>query len=160
MNTAYKHTQIGWVMIVAFFSVMLVVGGAAAFLVLNPNVDEDLGVAVAALAAIIPMLAILLLLFCTLTVRISTDRLVLYFGPGLIRKSIPLASIASVSPAANRWWYGFGVRITPHGWLYNVSGLKAVQISTWAGRSLRIGTDEPEALCRAIDQARAANPSA
>jgi hypothetical protein len=160
MNIAYKHTQIGWFMIVAFISVMLIVGAAALFIVLNPDRDDDFGAALAAMAAIIAMLAILLLLFCTLTVRISDERLALYFGPGLIRKSIRLASIASAFPAVNRWWYGFGIRLTPHGWLYNVSGLKAVQISTWAGDLLRIGTDEPEALCRAIDMARAANQSA
>ncbi len=50
----------------------------------------------------------------------------------------------------NRWWYGFGIRLIPHGSLWNAWGLDAVELDLATGKVLRIGTDEPEALLAAI----------
>ncbi len=38
----------------------------------------------------------------------------------------------------------------PWGWMFNVSGLDAVDIELKDGGRFRIGTDEPEELVRAI----------
>ena len=37
-----------------------------------------------------------------------------------------------------------------NGWLFNVSGLQAVEIFLRSGKKYRIGTDEPERLVEAI----------
>jgi hypothetical protein len=55
----------------------------------------------------------------------------------------------------NRWFYGWGIRLTPHGWMFNVSGLDAVELDLPNGRRFRNGTDEPERLLAAIRQATA-----
>ncbi len=52
----------------------------------------------------------------------------------------------------NPWYYGWGIRLTPHGWLYNVSGSYAVEIKTKTGKKYRIGTDVPNELEKAIRQ--------
>lgn len=86
------------------------------------------------------------LVFSSLTIEIDTDTLSWSFGWGVWTKRIPLGEIASVVPVRNPWWYGFGIHRTPRGWLYNVSGLEAVEISLRSGRKLRLGTDEPAKL--------------
>jgi len=53
----------------------------------------------------------------------------------------------------NKWWYGLGIRLTPHGWLYIVSGLDAVEIVRISGKKFRVGTDEPQALVTALTAA-------
>ena len=50
----------------------------------------------------------------------------------------------------NRWYNGWGIRLIPRGWIFNVSGFDAVEIQMKNGRRYRIGTDEPEALLAAI----------
>ena len=92
-------------------------------------------------------------LFSTLTIAIEDGMLRASFGPGLIKKKVRLADIASVRPIPVRWWYGWGIHVTPHGWLYNVSGWKAVEITLRNGRRFCLGTDEPEDLIRAIQEA-------
>ncbi len=92
-------------------------------------------------------------LFSTLTIAIEDRKLRASFGPGLIRKKVRLADIASVRPIPVRWWYGLGIHLTPHGWLYNVSGWKAVEITLRNGRRFCLGTDEPENLLKAIQEA-------
>lgn len=49
-------------------------------------------------------------------------------------------------------YYGWGIHLTPHGWLYNVSGSDAVEIRMKTGKKYRIGTDVPEELERAISR--------
>lgn len=91
-----------------------------------------------------------LMLFHSLTVRISKTDLDLRFGIGLVGRSILLNEIAAAEIVRNRWFYGWGIKRTPHGWLYNVSGLDAVQITMKNGRQYRIGTDEPDQLHAAL----------
>jgi hypothetical protein len=91
--------------------------------------------------------------FSTLTIAIEDGLLRASFGPGLIQKKVRLAEIASVRPIPVRWWYGWGIRLTPHGWLYNVSGWEAVEITLRNGRRFCLGTDEPADLLKAIQEA-------
>ncbi len=99
----------------------------------------------------IPLLFLVLLtLFHSLNVAVTREEINLRFGVGFIRKKIAVADIRSASVARNRWYYGWGIRVTPHGWLYNVSGLNAVEIDRTKGKNIRIGTNEPGELLAAI----------
>ena len=49
--------------------------------------------------------------------------------------------------------YGWGIRYPFDGWLYNVSGLQAVELTVKGEGNLRIGTDEPETLVAALAEA-------
>jgi hypothetical protein len=71
-------------------------------------------------------------------------------GIGIIRKSVPVVDIAACEPIRIKWWYGWGIHLTPHGWLYNVSGFDAVAISLRDGRKFALGTDDPDELVDAI----------
>ncbi len=107
---------------------------------------------------LIPIVALLILIACaflfdSLTVRITGSHLSVHFGPGIIRKIFELKEIEAAEIVRNEWWYGWGVRLTPHGWMYNVSGLDAVQITLRDGRRFRIGTDQPLELHSAIQSA-------
>jgi len=75
------------------------------------------------------------------------------FGPGPIRKRVKLNEIESCKVVKNHWYYGWGIRLTPHGILYNVSGFYAVEIKLRTGRLYRIGTDTPQELEVAIRRA-------
>ena len=74
-------------------------------------------------------------------------------GVGIVRRRIALREIVSCRPVRNAWWYGWGIRLTPRGWLWNVSGLDAVELMYRSGRHFRIGTDEPQRLSDAISEA-------
>ena len=89
-------------------------------------------------------------LFWGLTVEVNKDVVRLYFGFGIIHRSILREHIAMVTQVRNRWWWGFGIRWTPHGWMWNISGLDAVELTYHDGKKFRIGTDEPEALLEAL----------
>jgi len=140
--TVYRHTQWG--------AAILFPMGAA--VVLTLMVMGKLGIHPIAFG-VLAVLVVLAILFASLTVEVTTAEVRLRFGPGLIRKSFPLAEIESARAVRNSWWYGWGIRLTPHGWLFNVSGLDAVELRMTEDRRFRVGTDEPRVLLQAIAQA-------
>ena len=89
-------------------------------------------------------------IFGSLTVNVTLKKVQWHFGPGFWKKSIDREQITGAKPIRTKWWYGFGIRLSPHGWLYNVQGLDAVQIEH-AGRSTLIGTDDPKGLAKALN---------
>ena len=101
----------------------------------------------------IGLMAVLMALFGSLTVEVDTEGLRIRFGPGPVRKRWDIADIVAAEAMRTRVWYGWGIRLTPVGWLYNVSGFDAVRISLANGKSNIIGTDEPEELLKALHAA-------
>ena len=110
------------------------------------------------LLLVLLILVVIAGLFASLTVAIGDGVVTVWFGPGLIRKCVPLAAIHTCIVVRNPWWYRWGIRWTPHAWLYNVSGLAAVELTLTNGQQLRIGTDEPERLCQTITMAHTSLP--
>jgi len=96
--------------------------------------------------------------FSSLTVTIREDYLEIRLGFSPIRKRVKLIDIESARAVRNKWYYFWGIRLTPHGWLFTVSGLQAVEIEMKRGNKFRIGTDTPQALEEAIRQAINDNP--
>lgn len=139
--TRYKHTQIGHVVIWAVLAVSVVV--AIATISQPPRSREILVVISLLLLVAIP-------LFCKLRIEIDDQTLLASFGIGLIKKKVPLAQIIACEPIRIRWWYGWGIHLTPYGWLYNVSGLDAVAITLRNGRKFALGTDDPDGFVAAI----------
>jgi hypothetical protein len=111
-------------------------------------------------APVIPILLTALFLFHSLTVAVDGERVALRFGPGLLGRSFRLERIREAAAVRTRWYHGWGIHLTPRGWLYNVSGLDAVEITFDDGARCLIGTDEPEALVRAIREALRSRASA
>jgi hypothetical protein len=99
------------------------------------------------------VMVIVLFLFHSMTVEIGQGELRIRLGVGLIRRRFPIREIAAAETVRNRWWYGWGIRLTPHGWMFCVSGYDAVEVTLNSGKKYRIGTDEPRKLHRAIESA-------
>ena len=49
--------------------------------------------------------------FSSLTVEVTPTRLIWFFGPGLLRKSIEREAIIGATPVRNPWWYGWGIHL-------------------------------------------------
>ncbi|MFC1953996.1 hypothetical protein ACFLU7_00360 [Chloroflexota bacterium] len=142
MIKRYEHTQVGYLIIAVMAAVMVWIGIVLANAGLN-------WIAIGVLVVI----AVVLVLFSSLTVVIREEDLEARFGPGPIRKRFNLSEIESCQVVKNQWYYGWGIRLTPHGVLYNVSGFYAVEIKLRTGKKFRIGTDVPRELEEAIKQA-------
>jgi hypothetical protein len=167
MTHRYKHTQIGYAILALLGLVILIalaVSGICEFVAIGINllagsypsalaVFAPLVVLIGAILILLPVMLICAVLFATMTIEISHTSLTWSFGPGLIHKAVPITEIDSVAIVKNPWSYGWGIHLTPHGWLYNVSGTTALEIRLKSGKKLRLGTDQPEELMQAIKKA-------
>ncbi|GMT50102.1 MAG: hypothetical protein IEMM0008_1641 [bacterium] len=141
MTNHCQATQIGYVIIITL-----------AIPIIAVIIAGFMGVYHWAMLAISGFQLFLIGLFGTLTVKIDGADLIVRFGVGLIQKVFPLSDLESTDIVKNKWFYGWGIRFTPHGWLYNVSGYMAVEIKMKEDKKIRIGTDQPDELKKAIDQ--------
>jgi hypothetical protein len=137
----YRHTQLGWVVLVAMALTAVVVGG----LLIAGGLSAAGGITVG-------VLLLVCVLFGSLTITIDDEAFAFHFGVGLIRKRIPLAEITTRQATTTPWYYGWGIRLYSGGWLYNVSGRHSVELWLQDGRRVRVGTDEPDAVLKALDE--------
>jgi hypothetical protein len=142
MMTPYRHTQIGYVILVMLTPVIVIL---AAVLMLAPDGWP--------LLVILIPLVLATVAFASLTVTVDANSVWLGFGLGLIQKRIPTRDIVSYRAVPVPWYAGWGIRWTGDGWLYNVSGLRAVELRMRSGKRYLIGTDRPEELQAALQQA-------
>lgn len=134
----YKHTQIGYVMIISTSLAALVA------LVFNQII----------LLLIVGTVGIL---FSTLTVSVEGEYVRFWFGPGFINMQLSLSDIESCQVAKSRCW-SWGIHGWPgKGWVFNVSGFQTVELKMRNDGKYYIGTDEPEALEKAIHEAMRAS---
>jgi len=150
---SYKHTQIGYLMLVIMLAVLALFAWAHITARAEPpSPDSGTNFAISAI-----MLLVLLILasFAVLTVSINKNYLQIKFGYGIFVKKFELNQIASARAVKNRWYYGWGIRVWlwPFMRIYSVSGFDAVEIIMRNGKIYRIGTDVPMELETAIRQA-------
>jgi len=149
MNPIYRHRQVGTLTVVATGVALLII----AFTWTRTG-DATAGARLV-FSGVGMLLVVILYLFGSLTVTVDPQDVRFWFGPGLIRKRFEVNRILEAKPVRNPWWFGWGIRAIPGGWLYNVSGLDAVELLMGDGRKVRIGADEPDRLTAAIAEARA-----
>ncbi|MFA6428102.1 MAG: hypothetical protein WCW02_00965 [Candidatus Buchananbacteria bacterium] len=148
----YKHTQIGYLMLVvtlavlAFFTWLYITSAVE-----PPSVDSGNNLAVTTVMALI---LFILASFWSLQIMIDEKYLRIKFGYGLYQKKFLLNDVISAKIVKNHWYYGWGVKVWfwPYMWIYNISGFDAVEIKLKNGQTYRIGTDEPKKLEQAILQ--------
>ena len=117
----YQHTQRG--------KLLLIVMGimSTVFIIVGATVLRQLLIAP-------PILLLAAWLFHSLTIEIDGGELRWRFGPGLIRKRVPLDQIISAEPVRTNVIEGWGIHLSRFGWLYNVSGFDAVSIRVKNGQ--------------------------
>jgi hypothetical protein len=142
----YKHTQVGYVLL----SLMVPACVVLFIFILSGSFGETEGWI---LTVTFLMMCAATFNFSTLTVKVTHSEIVWYFGPGLWTYRIKLSEVKEVRTGRSHPAEGIGIRWNPwKGWLYNVSGLRNVEILREDGKLTRIGTDEPEKLQKAIQE--------
>ncbi len=148
----YKRTQTGYFFIFVLVWMIGITALIAAFAEDEaPEALLVMGISTAVVLGVV-------FWFSRLTVRVSGAEVRVGFGPGWPRKVFGSYEIVGFRAVRNKWYYGFGVRKIPGGWMYNVWGLDAVELELASGKKFRIGTNEPEDLVAALSAHLALRP--
>lgn len=108
----------------------------------------------AAIGVLFGILTITAITFSSMTIEVNESEVSWYFGPGFLKKRVLLEEIGSCSKVKNPIWMGFGIHAFGTGWIYNVSGLLGIEIELKSGSFIRLGTNQPNYLVQAINDAK------
>ena len=106
------------------------------------------------LGAVGAMELMLAFLMWSMTVEVAQGAVQVRFGPGVIRRSYPVAKIVRATPKTQPWHRGRGVRIAPRATLMVVSGSTALEMELEGGRIVLLGSPDPARLAEAIEGER------
>ena len=96
-------------------------------------------------------MGICLLIFYKLTIIIDDTHLSFKLGAGLVSRKFPLSGIKECRSVRNNPLTGIGIRLYSNGWLYNVSGLGAIELTFKNKKTrIRIGTDKPDEIAQLV----------
>jgi len=139
---SYRHTQRG--------TLVLVTMGICALVMIVILIFTSIVIGTTALVVCL----LLMIMFGSLTVAVDNRAIEIEFGIGWIHREIPLENVDSAEVIKTRWFYGWGIRLTPKGWMWNTSGFDAVQLNYQNGKHFIIGSDDATALAETINQAK------
>ena len=142
----FKEVQFAWWMIALMTFVFLFI----TYLYINKIGDRPISQVPYFIIMVVNL--IILILFYGMTTEIDDAKITIRFGIGIIRKRIAIQNIKHVETVKNQWYYGWGIRFIPGGMLYNISGLKGVELTFYdTKRIVRIGTKVTESLKAEIE---------
>jgi hypothetical protein len=140
-----KYTQFGTFTVVIMLPLFLLFTGLLIKSALTNSPDFYLHV------FLVVTFLICLLIFYKLTITVDQTKVSFKLGIGLVRKSYKISDVKSCKSVTNSIFNGIGIRMLPNGWLYNVTGLKAIELQFRNKKSVvRIGTNQPEEICGLI----------
>jgi hypothetical protein len=92
--------------------------------------------------------------FYSFTIQIADGKLTFWFGLGLGKKSFSIEGIRSVGTVKNPWYYFWGIKSIPGGWLYSIApGGRAIELIFKDSRKIRLGTNRSEEIKKRLDEA-------
>ncbi len=127
--------------------------GAVALLIAIGSISSirSSGPGIPIILTVLAILVVCLLLFYRLTIILGQSKISFKMGIGIIGKSYRFSDIKSCTPVRNSFFMGVGIHWIGNGWLYNVTGFKAIELRFYNKKSVvRIGTDRPEEISELI----------
>ncbi len=139
MKTLYKHTQYGKLLVIVL---LLSLAGISYAYYYQTGV-KPIPLPIFLIVSIILIVAILF--FYKLTIQIDQEKITAIFGIGILKKSFDLKDIETIEKYKIPWYAGIGIRLTPKGWLWNVSYGDAVLIKG-KNNTFLVGTNEVDVV--------------
>lgn len=101
----------------------------------------------------VSLLFLVYLLLYRMQIDVMDQKVKISFGVGLLSKEIDVSQIRSIRIVKGKWYYGSGIHLLSNGVIYNVNANDAVEILLKNGYRIHIGTYNPYALKKAIEEA-------
>jgi hypothetical protein len=150
MTEIYQHKQIGIVTI-------LVIGLSAiftTFVVVSALQSSSTTVLLVTGLVVTGVFILALMAFYAFTIQIADRTVTFWFGWGVGKQSLPFDAIQSVEIVRNPWYYLWGIKSIPGGWLYSIApGGLAIELVLKDHRKIRLGTDHAEEVKLRLKQA-------
>lgn len=146
MTPIYERTIFGTTLMIFMLVMVAFIGSTMMMSDVQPGESKPW------IALLTPLIFPILMGF--MKVSVSTKELRLRFPFGFPRRTVPIEEIDAFRVTRSWRETGFGISVKPSNGQYCISGPSGVSILLHNGRTLLIGTPDPERLVKAIEKAR------
>ncbi len=148
MKEEYRYTQGGTTTII----MILLVAVFTAFMII-PALESSSGAVIVGVGLLAVGLFVLTLAsFYSFTIQIVGGSLIFWFGFGVGRKSFAISDIQSIEIVKTPWYYFWGIKSIPGGWLYSIApGGQALELILIDSSKIHLGTDRATELKERIE---------
>ena len=153
MGEEFRYTQVGiltilMILLAAAFTAFVFASGLKSTEGQDATILKVTGLVVAG------VFVLALASFYSFTIQIADGKLNFWFGFGVGGKSFPIEGIRSVETVKNPWYYFWGIKSIPGGWLYSITpGGRAIEMIFKDNRKIHLGTNRPEEIKQRLDKA-------
>ena len=147
MEDEYRYTQVGiatiiMIILAAAFTVYVIVAG------LEINSEPVLLI----MGIVVGLLILTLAAFYSFTIQIVFGKVKIWFGFGVGKRPIDIADIRTIEIVNTPWYYLWGIKLIPGGWLYSIApGGRALKLVFMDNRVIHLGSDCPEEIKARLD---------
>jgi hypothetical protein len=149
MDADVRYTQIGTATII----LIVLVAVFTAFVVISA-LDTIAGPVLIGFGLLIGgFFGFVLAAFYSFTIQVAGGQLTFWFGFGVGRKTISINDIRSIEIVKTPWYYFWGIKSIPGGWLYSIApGGRAIELVLRDNKKIHLGTDRPEEIMERINR--------
>ena len=140
-----KFTQIGT------FSIILLLPLLVLFIYMTYNAGVNELPAFIIFSSLSIAMLISLITFFKLVIEVDRVHVSFKLGIGLFSRQYKISNLKNCKPVKYSFFNGIGIRMFSNGWLYNVTGTKAIELSFKdSDKIIRIGTNNPDEIAEII----------
>jgi hypothetical protein len=148
MEEKYKYTQVG----VATILLILLAGVFTAYVVIAGLSSSPGPVQLGIGLLVVGLFILALASFYSFTIQIVAGELTFWFGFGVGRKSFAINEIQSIDIVDTPWYYFWGIKSIPGGWLYSIApGGEALELVLGDSKKIQLGTNHPTEIKERIE---------
>ena len=148
MEEKYKYTQVG----VATILLILLAGVFTAYVVFAGLKSSPGPVQFVIGLLVVVLFFLTLASFYSFTIQIVAGELTFWFGFGVGKKSFAINEIRSIEIVKTPWYYFWGIKSIPGGWLYSIApGGEALELVFMDGKKIHLGTNRAAEIKKRIE---------
>ena len=148
MDEEYKYTQVGTATII----LILLAGAFTAFVIINGFRSNTRPVLMGVVLLVVGLFILALASFYAFTIQIVRGKVTIWFGFGVGRKSFAMSDIQSIEMVKTPWYYFWGIKSIPGGWLYSIApGGQALELILIDSSKIHLGTDRAAEIKERIE---------
>ena len=148
MADEYCYTQIGIITIL----LIALAGALTAFVFISSLESNGRPGPIVTGLVVVGLLILALVSFYSFSIQIADGKVNFWFGFGVGKRSIDIADIWSIEIVKTPWYYFWGIKSIPGGWLYSITpGGRALELVFMDNRVIHLGTDRPEEIKARLD---------
>jgi len=148
MEDKYKYTEVG----VATILLILLAGVFTAYVVIAELRTSPGPFLMVVGFAVVGLFIFALAAFYSFTIQIAGEKLDFWFGFGVGKRSFDIADIRSIEIVKTPWYYFWGIKSIPGGWLYSIApGGEAIELVFMDRKKIHLGTNRAAEIKERIE---------